>query len=76
MKILTKVSLDNRLQVVFDDGSVWSCDRDGTNWRKQELSLTELQAKFDDTQPETIEIAKELKQDAIRNDDLKETKTS
>ena len=66
MKIVSTIQLSERFQVTFDDGSVWSCDPDGTNWRKQSLSTAELQAKFDATND--VQIAPELKQtqDAIQ----------
>jgi len=35
------------LSVRCDDGSEWTCLSDGSEWKKETLSLEELQEKFD-----------------------------
>lgn len=38
----------SRFTCLMDDGSEWSCDSDGTDWKQEKPSIVALQKSFDD----------------------------
>lgn len=55
--IISKGNGSNVIMCEFNDGSVYHCDEDGTNWVKIKMSFAELKALLLIEMPELGEIA-------------------